>query len=995
MSKSAYLRIAVFILTLLTIAVNCVLYKTTAKYGFSDDSASYSLEFEVKSGHSGVSPFNFVFSCFNSDSGAFCKPKSTQYTVFPGILYRINLSSPAPSGKYRGIRVQINGSRDSFYVKSITLQNKKIFDGQDYSTFSNVKGMTITADRNMGMALFRFTADSASFDIDSSFSVASDHASAIKYTDAVLFTVLFLSVLILLASFGKSGLVAVPKVEKEGCMRNETELDCGIRRFCLLTNILKYKYNLKNRGEDARKFCSGGVRLAALRLSLYALIFDLLFIVLASLGQQFLSNDFSISFDNAELDSFLLEVSDSSDFSYTSGSASFFINHDSRIKVPERFASVRISQPSGSRLKVFSSSGSCELKNSRLETEGDLSCRTDDKGRLYLNFDSEHNLILNIIFGMLAASAVSAAMYFAFKFLESAMAVRLMLVLIMISAYITGEICMNVESGNIIFYRSYLQLLPDVVLRNICPILIIFLLAVLSFSRGFICSGIFLQVLLLTIAYIAIDWGVFQNFGVRSDFRTMLSHAGAGDSTALVFVETFFRKSHASWMVLVMMADWVLMALSFRLRKSHSLKKYLLLILIINAIPFLKVYENFYEESSFRLQQDIFDIQGELAKPEIHYTRNFPEYDWKPDYQVIDGLNRRKNVVILLVESLINSYSHHFSGLEGHMPEIDRLAEQNASFLNYHSTGLETMPATYSILTGKLYFPDLDTDSRNMHFEYDDALPNVMKADGYDTYAIFSSGDVMGLDEVYSRSGFDTFYGSDDPAYNGAKRYLFNAVSDGVLLNHAADLIDGFDQTGKPHLTLIMTASSHNPFLNPETGKKGYAEVISYVDREIGNFVRKLEKNGFFDNGTLLITGDHYAPGLNFVPGELNKYGEDLNRVPLIIVDRDIGKKTFSNVFGHDSLKAIIEYLNLKKVKKYEYQLVPFWKPEENRSVTVLCPIINISINLNSGIRVSGPNGEQGIYDAKGDSSKFTSHFLDSESEKEVAGRVKWLQLER
>ena len=87
------------------------------------------------------------------------------------------------------------------------------------------------------------------------------------------------------------------------------------------------------------------MRLAALRLSLYALIFDLLFIVLASLGQQFLSNDFSISFDNAELDSFLLEVSDSSDFSYTSGSASFFINHDSRIKVPERFASVRISQP--------------------------------------------------------------------------------------------------------------------------------------------------------------------------------------------------------------------------------------------------------------------------------------------------------------------------------------------------------------------------------------------------------------------------------------------------------------------------------------------------------------------------------------------------------------------------------------------------------------------------------------------------------------------------
>ena len=47
------------------------------------------------------------------------------------------------------------------------------------------------------------------------------------------------------------------------------------------------------------------------------------------------------------------------------------------------------------------------------------------------------------------------------------------------------------------------------------------------------------------------------------------------------------------------------------------------------------------------------------------------------------------------------------------------------------------------------------------------------------------------------------------------------------------------------------------------------------------------------------------------------------------------------------------------------------------------------------GIRVSGPNGEQGVYDAKGDMSEFTSHFLTPEQENEVAGRVKWYKREK
>ena len=989
-------KILLFVFVFITVSVSVILFQTTKANHAGNLLPKYTLSVDVKS-LGWVQSFNFVHSCLSSDSDFLCKPKNEPVRIFAGVFSTLNLTSDVTPGTYRGIGVRINGNKDNFfYVKSIRLQGKTVFDGKNFSLFKNVKGMKISRDIKTNLPVFNILSDSASFELDCSFAVT--NGTAVKYTNAVLFSVLFISLIMLLSIFGKSGRMAgvSPDSERnaEGLRGNTQRSDAG--------NIYSPRNNKRHKlicvwGDSQES--SSGVKSTVLRISLVALVFDLLFLILSVCGQLFLFNEFSVVQATPDGGSFKVEVSDSRDFSYTIGSASFLSGRSTLIRIPERFSSVRIiktseDQPDSVGFKVTATDGSCGVNGRSLESNGALACSLDGDGRLYINLAS-HNAVSGIFLAALAALAIAAFMYLAFRFIEFNSAVRMMLIFIMISAYITGEICMNIESDNVIFYRNYLQLLPYVGLKNICLILCIFLLAELSFSRGFICSGTFLQVLLLTIVYIAIDWGVSSSFGMRADIRTMMSHSGANNSTFLVFAKAFFRTSHASWMVLVMVADWIIMALSFRRRESHSLKKYLLLILVLNCIPFLKVYENFYTESGYQLRQDIFDIQCDtLHEQKTVYTSSFSEYSWKPEYQVIDGLNRRKNVVIVLVESLINAYSHHFSGLRGYMPNMDALAADNVSFINYHATGVETVPATYSLLTGKLFFTELDSASRDLHFEYDEAFPNLMKAEGYSTYAISSSMDFGGLDEIYRNSGFDHIYDTNDPAYNGVQRYHFNSVADGVLLQHAAELIKGFDQSERPHLTFIMTASSHNPFINPETRKQGYAEVISYVDREIGKFVRKLEENGFFDNGTLIITGDHYPPGIDFAPGEVNRYGEDVNRVPLIVIDRDLGRQVFQTVLGHDSLGVIIEYLNLKKVKKYEYQVIPFWKPDEGRNATVLCPILYQSVNLVGGIRVSGPNGEQGIYDANGDKSEFTSHFLDPESEKEIAGRVKWFKRE-
>ena len=119
----------------------------------------------------------------------------------------------------------------------------------------------------------------------------------------------------------------------------------------------------------------------------------------------------------------------------------------------------------------------------------------------------------------------------------------------------------------------------------------------------------------------------------------MLSHSGADGSTFISMVSAFFRSSHSSWMAIVMLADWIVMLCSIRLREKRSLRSYLVLAILLNCIPFLKVYEGFYTESSFELRKDIFDIQsGTLRRGSHTYTSAFPEYDWKPSWMEIDGL---------------------------------------------------------------------------------------------------------------------------------------------------------------------------------------------------------------------------------------------------------------------------------------------------------------------------------------------------------------------
>ena len=132
-------RITVAVLILLTVAVSCVLYKTTSHFQSGTQLSSYTLKLETRNHRFPEDIYSFDYSCLYSDRGASCRQQSQQVTIYPGLFSILKFSSEVAPGDYHGIRVRINGSSGkAFEIKSAELQGKVVFDGQDYSVFKNL-----------------------------------------------------------------------------------------------------------------------------------------------------------------------------------------------------------------------------------------------------------------------------------------------------------------------------------------------------------------------------------------------------------------------------------------------------------------------------------------------------------------------------------------------------------------------------------------------------------------------------------------------------------------------------------------------------------------------------------------------------------------------------------------------------------------------------------------------------------------------------------------
>lgn len=220
---------------------------------------------------------------------------------------------------------------------------------------------------------------------------------------------------------------------------------------------------------------------------------------------------------------------------------------------------------------------------------------------------------------------------------------------------------------------------------------------------------------------------------------------------------------------------------------------------------------------------------------------------------------QRPSVIVVLVESLSSWQSRLLGGAVDWTPRLDAIARDNHYFTRFYANGFTTSGAEVAIGSGQLpIYPPGVLEYTFDHFaERRGSLPGLATANGYES-AFFTPGDTGFLDlgRWLRQIGFDTISGADDPWYAGRERWQFNSVEDSVFYQRFLDWLDHRD-TAKPFVSVLLTVSSHPPFLDPRSHKVDPERSFRYVDEQIGVFHEALRQRGFLDHGVLIVMGDH------------------------------------------------------------------------------------------------------------------------------------------
>lgn len=340
----------------------------------------------------------------------------------------------------------------------------------------------------------------------------------------------------------------------------------------------------------------------------------------------------------------------------------------------------------------------------------------------------------------------------------------------------------------------------------------------------------------------------------------------------------------------------------------------------------------------------------------------------------VAGLNQRKNVIIILAESLSAYHSKYFSEIYDYTPKLDEIAKSNIAFMNFHANGYTTVGGYMSVMNGLVPIPR----TKNIHTEalggwialtgfeknpLTNSLAETLKEFNYKTI-FMSNGDLdfAGSLGWLENLGFDSIVdASSDEFKDNKKRLLFNSVPDSDLFALAGNKISKIQ--GR-YLLVLSTISTHRPLVDVITGKPTTEEkAYLRLDSDINGFYNHLNEIGYFKDGILIITGDHRAM-TSPKAAEKEKYGERYaDRIPFILVDKSLEhpneiKEDYQQIDIISSLRTLVS-----KQTCYAKVFGNFYsKPRKSADCTFFArgdnrSIVTVSCNANNAdVILSGDN---------------------------------------
>lgn len=243
-----------------------------------------------------------------------------------------------------------------------------------------------------------------------------------------------------------------------------------------------------------------------------------------------------------------------------------------------------------------------------------------------------------------------------------------------------------------------------------------------------------------------------------------------------------------------------------------------------------------------------------------------------------EGASGRKNVVVILMESMSASFLHSPGPLT---PTLDSLYRTSLAFSHFYSAGIHTNHG----ITASLYaFPAMM--KRNLMkgtvTPHRTGLPTRLHDAGYhNMFFMTHEAQYDNMNAFLLTNGYDDVYAQED--YPASEVVNAFGVPDDYLFRYALPVLNRVASEGRPFMATLLTVSNHPPYVLPDGFRSHSTDdelrIVEYADRSIGRFLRQASQQPWYKETVFVLLGDHGK----LVGGVDTELPESYNHIPLII----------------------------------------------------------------------------------------------------------------
>jgi hypothetical protein len=445
---------------------------------------------------------------------------------------------------------------------------------------------------------------------------------------------------------------------------------------------------------------------------------------------------------------------------------------------------------------------------------------------------------------------------------------------------------------------------------------LLILLFLLLFAGAFLKNYFFrFSSRLLAVALLGICWldfYIFKTLVSRVYFSEMMFYF---DFNA---ISEFWRNETGQYAVAYAVLVGILVGLFLFLHQQIKPGKKQ--ILLISGVLILAFVVLLFESNKIRYVHD--DLMRNLASVNLSAGQTVPYSDdylknhalYHSQFEALscdsNGLGLKKNVILVVIESLSSYHSKKLSGLNDWTPLLDKLSDRYLSFDNFFANNFNSVTGRLALINGEKTFREVVGMMHQARRGYRNSQRNLARLfnqEGYHTAFLDGADlDFTKTGDYMHDIGFQFVEGHDSPYYKGQPRYAFESVSDDVLYRR---VLDYAKQAPQPYFTTVITVTSHHPYIDPISKNADIGKTVQFADQAFYDFYQALKSQGFFENGLLIATSDHRAM-MPVFEDEIERFGEQaLSRIPMIVIGKEFeGRGSQSEYLQQSDLLNSLEY---------------------------------------------------------------------------------------